>query len=434
MWTDKDKFKEKVTTLELKISVVGLGYVGLNIACLFARSGFQVYGFDIDEEKISRLQKGENYIPEEEWLTSIIAECANSSLLVSSNVPNAAKVGDFIAVAVNTQARTGGADYAHTITAVRAVSQNLSPGKLLCFESTVEPRTTEEQLKPILENNSGLKAGEDFGLAFSPERIDPGNKKHAIWNIPKIVGGIDPLSTDLASFLYSQVVEQVVPVSNLRTAELVKVMENTQRDVNIALTNLFAKVADKLGIDVEEALDAAATKWNFMRLKPGCGVGGECIGDVAYMAIDCVERGEIDPGLVRESRKINESMPQYTVDKLVAALKSVGKDIREAKIAVLGLAYKGDSSAIRNSPSLEIITILKERSALGLVAYDPLCSGYSGIECAKSLPEALEGCDGVVIATDHSQFKDLTFSDDLVVMDARNCLSRKAKNYYGIGR
>ena len=433
MWIEKDKFKKKITSKVLKISVIGLGYVGLNIACLFARNRFTVYGFDIDSVKIKKLKKGVNTIPEEKWLTSVIKEFVDFKLIFSTQLKNAVIAGDVIFIAVPTPIRNGEPFYDYILSAIDSISNKRVKEKLVILESTVPPGTTEKLVRPFLEEGSNLRAGKDFGLVFSPERIDPGNENRRIWNIPKVVGGTDPLSTEFACFLYSQVIERVIPVSNPRTAELVKMMENTQRDINLALTNLFAQSADKLEVDVEEALNAAGTKWNFVRLKPGCGVGGECIGDVSYMMSDSMEKIGIDSTFIKEARKINESMPQYTVNKAATALKSRGKDIRFCKVAILGLAYKKDSSSTKNSPSLAMIKILSDLGVKTRV-YDPFIKNYHGLRCSKSVAGVIKDCDCVIIATDHSQFKDLKFNKNLVVIDGRNILSKKKNNYYGIGR
>ena len=431
MSLDEKYLRQRVTDKEAAISVVGLGYVGLNIACLFAQGGFRVYGFDVDEGKLAKLRSGENYIPEEDWLTPIIADAAKSHLIVSSNIEDAPKMGDFVIVAVDTKAEKGTVDYSNIAKAAESIAKGLTPGKVIIFESTIEPGTTENMLRPVLERESGLKAGIDFGLAFSPERIDPGNKRMRIQSIPKVVGGFDPLSTELAALLYSQAIDKVIPVSSLRVAEMMKVMENTQRDVNIALTNLFALEADKLGVDIEEVLAAAATKWNFIRMKPGCGIGGQCISDVAYMAISSMKHYGVDAGLIEAARKINEFMPSYTVEKIIAALKSSGKGVTGAKIAVLGIAYKRDSSDTKNSPALEIIERLGQKGAK-VLAYDPFIKDYPGIECRQSLAETIDNCDCIVITTDHTRFEKINFNGRIII-DGRNIL-RKQKNYHGIGR
>jgi len=434
MWTDKTEFRRKAFARELNIAVVGLGYVGLNIACLFARSGFKVYGFDISEEKIEKLQRGENYLPEEKWLGPVIENTINSNMFVSTDVKDACSVSDFISVAVSTRATKHHVSYDAIIEASAQIASNLSPGKIIVFESTIQPGMTQELIQPVLERESGLVAGKDFGLAFSPERIDPGNVNRSIWNIPKVIGGCSTTCTELACAVYAEAIEQVVPVSSPKVAEMVKVMENTQRDVNIALTNLFAKLADSLNIDIEEALDAAATKWNFMRLKPSCGVGGACIGEVACMATESMRKNGVDASLIEEARKINESMPHYTVEKAVNALHSIDKDISDSKIAVLGLAYKGGSCDMRNSPSIEIIEELKKLGPSEITVYDPGIRNYNGISGTENLEQAIEGCDCIIIATDHPQFRELEFGNSPIVIDGKNVLKEKAANYSGIGR
>lgn len=431
MSLNKRELTQKIIERKAKISVVGLGYVGLNIACLFAQQGFLVYGFDIDREKLAKLKRKENYIPEEEWLTPIISECVDSRLLVSSNIEDAAILGDFIMVAVTTDAGESGVDYSYLLQAIRAIAGGLHQDNIVVVESTIEPGTTENVVQPILENKSGLKVGADIGLVFSPERIDSGNRVKTIRNLPKVIGGVDSVSTEIVSLLYSQVIDRVIPVSSPRVAEMAKVMENTQRDVNIALTNLFAQAADKLGIDIEEVLEAAATKWNFMRLKPGCGVGGQCMGDVTYMAINSMRQSGLDCALLQEARRINESMPSYTVRTVMMAMESAGKDISKSRVAVLGIAYKGDSSDTRNSPALEVISLL-EQSGAKVVAYDPFVKAYAGVECCQTLEQALSNCDCVVIATEHSQFKNLELGD-VIIIDGRNILPKRG-DYRGIGR
>lgn len=441
MRIDKGEFERRILARELGISVVGLGYVGLNIACLFARNGFSVCGFDVDEEKIRKLKRGINPVPEEAWLDPYLPE-----LGLSTDVGSAARYGDVIFIAVPTPFKSGRTCLDHLASALASVSESLSEGKILVIESTVPPGTTEGLGRDLVEKWTGLRAGEDFGLVFSPERVDPGNTRNMIWNIPKVVGGIDSLSTEIISLLYSQVVSNVVPVSNPRTAELAKIMENTQRDVNIALTNLFAKAADRLGIDIEEALDAAATKWNFMRLKPGCGVGGECIGDAAKMLVETMDKSDVDSTLIRQAIKINESMPDFAMEKLREAAEEIGTDLRDLRIGVLGLAYKGNSCDTRNSPSLRIIERLGELGCKDIVAYDPFVNGQVdlGVPQVKSLDEALKDRDCVIIATDHNEFRNMNIivfkeNDVEAIIDGRNCLAKQKTeslgiSYRGIGR
>jgi len=415
-----DEFKLKVDNKKVRIGVVGLGYVGLNVACLFAKNGYDVSGYDVSEEKIDRIKKKNNPIPEEEWLSPVIKDAVGNNFHASNEMFSEV---DVVFVAVPTPMNDGKIDYSYVKDAFSEVSNILKPGMMVVLESTVMPGTTGNVLKPILER-SGLKAGKDFWLCMSPERVDPGNREKFIWNIPKVVGGHDKESGDALAYLYSQVIDKVVPVSSPTTAEFVKCMENVQRDVNIGLTNLFAKLADVAGIDVEEALDAASTKFNFMRLKPGCGVGGECMKEVSQMMVDLGNSKKVDSSLIRNAREVNESMPEYTVRKV----KEVIGDGR--KVGVLGMAYKKDSSSTKNSPALEIIS---KRKGLGfnVKVYDPFVVNCNGISCEKSLAEAVKERDVVVIATDHSVFKKLKL--DVPVVDGRNILPREGE-YCGIGR
>lgn len=432
---DLKNLRQKILSKNIKISVVGQGYVGLSIASLFAKKGFAVYGFDISKEKIEKLKKGENHIIEEEWITPVVRELANSRMIFSEDPREAALCGDVMITAVPTPVKQGKTKLQYILSATDSIISNDISGKLLVFESTMPPGTTENILKPRIESKTDLVAGEDFGLAFSPERIDPGNKTHMLWNTPKVVGGINDASTELTALLYGQIVEKVVKVSSPTSAEMIKVMENTQRDVQIALTNLYAKIGEKLGIDIEESLDAAATKWNFVRLKPGCGVGGECIGDVDYMLIETAEELGVDADLLHSTRDLNESMPKFTVDKMINALKEKGKDPGSSRIAVLGLSYKGNSADLRNSPALEVVEELRKAGIKNFVTYDPFAK-VSAVNQVTSLDDAISGTDCAVIATDHTIFGTLKWPEDMVVVDGRNMLNGQIakENYYGLGR
>lgn len=429
------ELEKRIVDKTVKISIVGLGYVGLNLACVFAKNGFLVYGFDIDRRKVEKLRAGENYIFEEEWIKAVIKDFKNF-MHFSIDIEDAAKYGDIIIIAVPTPLlKNKITDLNFVLSALDSIVGSSIAGKLLIIESSLPPGTTERVLKPRIESKTGFLAGKDFGLVFSPERIDPGNKKWRIWDIPKIVGGVDKNSMKLAVLLYSQVVEKVISVSSLSAAEMVKVMENTQRDVNIALTNLFALIAEKLGLDIEELLDAAATKWNFMRLKPSCGVGGDCIGPVCQMLIETAEKQGIDAQLLKKAREINEYMPQHLVQKAVDALEKEGKKIENTKITILGLAYKANSADTRNSPSLKIIDRLQKLGAEEMIAFDPYVRvEIKGVMQADSIEDAIADSDCIIIATDHDIFRNLN-PPQAIIIDGRNILSSKiCDKYYGIGR
>ena len=435
-----EEFKEQITKRRIRLAVVGLGYVGLNISCLFAKNGFTVFGFDVNENKIEKLRNNINPIPEETWLNPYI-----SKISVSTDVKLAPLMGDIIFLALPTPFNGNKTNLRFLSSAIRNLGNNIK-GKILVFESTVPPGTTQKLVKELLESETGLTAGKDFWFAYSPERIDPSSASHFIWNTPKIVGGIDRFSTEIVSYLYSQVIENVVPVSNPVTAEFVKVIENTQRNVNIALVNLFALIADKLDIDVQEVLHAAATKWNFIKFKPGCGVGGECIDDSAKMLAEVMDELNVCSSLVKESCRINALMPSFTVSKAKEVCEKINKTPEEVRVGLLGLAYKGNSSDIRNSPSLKIIQNLKKAGFRHILAYDPFVSQeiQFSIQRANTLEEALTGMDLVIIAADHDEFTnvDVLLLDNCsvkVIVDGRNCLEKaivesKGIVYCGIGR
>ncbi len=426
---------KKIQDKTVKVSVVGLGYVGLSVACIMAKNGIKSYGFDIDPNKIEMLKNGVNYIIEEEWISDVLKE-NQSYLEFSSDVGKASKIGDVIIVAVPTPNKGNGkTDLSFLLSAYESISENEISGKLLITESTTPPGTTLNVIKPYLEKRTSLKAGIDFLLAFSPERIDPGNRTHTLWNTPKIVGGVNESSTEAAYQLYKHITKEVIKVSSPTTAEFVKVIENTQRDVNIALTNLFAIIAGELGIDIEEALDAAATKWNFIRLKPGCGVGGECIGPVASMLIEVAERLGIDISLLKAARAVNNFMPEHTVNLVIKALDEEHIEASEAKISVLGLSYKKDSKDTRNSPALRIVELLKKRGINNITAYDPFVEiKIDEVDVVDTLDEAINGKDCIIIATDHEVFKKVNPPRNTIIIDGRNMFSRVMEKYYGIGR
>lgn len=311
----------------------------------------------------------------------------------------------------------------------------------MILESTVSPGTTEEVVIPILEK-SGLKAGEDFFIAHCPERIDPGNKKWDVRNIPRVIGGINQESTELAYELYRQIIDaDVMKLSSLMNAEATKIVENTFRDVNIAFVNEMAKSFDKIGIDVKEVVDAAATKpFGFMAHYSGCGVGGHCIAVDPYYLIDKAEKKGFNHRFLKLAREINNSMPHYTVNKIAIGLNKIGKSVKNSSIAILGLAYKGGVDDTRESPAYQIIKELKEMGAK-ITVYDPYVINESTV---KTLDEALYNKDSVVIVTDHPEFKKINAeklkdNNVKVVIDGRNILDKKEIQnqeivYEGIGR
>ena len=417
------RISEKVAN----ISVIGLGYVGLNISLAFASSGFPVYGYDIDTSKIQRLKKGENYISEERNLGELLPEVLDKNFFPSSNVEEASLKGDVIIIIVPT-ADGDVPTISYLEKALDSVRKNDIRGKLIVIESTVMVGTTEDFVRSRLEKD-GLEAGIDFFIAYSPERIDPGNPLMTFTKIPKVVGGVDELSSDLGETLYGQVVEEVMRVSNARTAELVKLMENTQRDMNIALVNLFAMMCEEREIDVEEALRAAATKWNFHRYHPSCGVGGHCLKKDPILLAQSFQESKLDLSLIYSSRKINDTMPLVTAEKALSVAQHIlNKRIEDVRMGVLGLSYKKNSSDIRNSPAFSIISHLMGSGVRRLFMYDPLTNVEP--QCKRA---DIQNCDIVIYTVAHDGFDEIIASFNGHIIDGTNTLE-PSDRVFGVGR
>jgi UDP-N-acetyl-D-glucosamine dehydrogenase len=408
-----------------RVSVLGLGYVGLPLIVELAKAGFEAVGIDIDADKVARLNLGDSYIPD---VTSAdLARLVGAGRLRATT--DAALVGevDAIDICVPTPLRkTKDPDLSFVVAAVEQIARHLRPGHLVVLESTTYPGTTEEVVQPILERG-GLRAGRDFYLAFSPERVDPGNRQWTTANIPKVVGGVDPTSTAVAVAFYRQVVAQVVPVSSTRVAEMVKLLENTFRAVNIGLANELALMCRDLGIDVWEVIEAAATKpFGFMPFYPGPGLGGHCIPiDPYYLSWKARQNG-FESRFIELAGHINAAMPRYVVERVVDALNSVGKPLRGSRVHLLGVAYKANVGDVRESPALDIATLLARRGAV-LSYSDPYVPrvelGGQVLEAA-TLEEALaRGFDCAVIATNHAAFDyDALFHRAPLIVDTRNAL------------
>lgn len=439
-WIESEKYKKKTDERELEISVVGLGYVGLPLASVFASKGFPVIGYDVDSRKIDKLEKKENYLLEERWLDDIIRNAY--SLRASSDVEKSGN-SDFISITVPTPSdeKTKKPIYDFVRKSSESVGKNLRRGALVVLESTVGPGTTEHYVRDILESESGLVAGEDFGLAFSPERINPGDENHRIYNVPKVIGGLDDISADLGAYVYSQIVPSVHKVGSPTEAELVKLFENVQRDVNIALANEFAIICDLEGCDVLRVIEGAGTKWNFMKVYPGCGVGGHCLPDDPYFLISESERKGHVPLVMKTARKMNDSMPRYTVDKII---ESTEEKINP-KVSVLGISYKENTGDPRGTPTKKIVRELKKMGVKNIVVHDPHVSIEIGAETTKDVEHALKDSDVVIIATGHDEYRKLEpddfhkLSGNVSIVDGRNIydpekFKKSGIRYSGIGR
>ena len=415
----------KISSRKANIGVVGLGYVGLPLAVEFAKVGFRVTGIDSDQQKTDMINSGKSYIhdvPNE--LTRSLVQ--NGKLCATVDYQILAEI-DVVNICVPTPlSKTKDPDMSFIVKAAGEVASSLREGQLIILESTTYPGTTEEIILPILEN-TGLQVGRDFFLAFSPERIDPGNRKYSVRNIPKVVGGITPKCTELAVSLYENVVERVVPVSCTEVAEMSKLLENTFRSVNIGLANELALMCNRLGINVWEVIDAAATKpFGFMPFYPGPGLGGHCIPvDPFYLSWKAKQNG-FEARFIELAGRVNRAMPLYVVSRITDALNERNKSVNGSKILVLGVAYKKCVSDTRESPALDIIELLEKKGAK-LSYSDPYVPNLrlsGNVLTSQALDErTLRAADCCVIVTDHNNFdyQKITQFSNLIV-DCRNAL------------
>jgi UDP-N-acetyl-D-glucosamine dehydrogenase len=416
--------EQKIRDRSARIGVIGLGYVGLPLAVEFARAGFDVTGFDVDHAKVADINAGRSYIldvPGDE-----VAACVKAGRLRATD--DMSKLGgmDAIDICVPTPLRkTKDPDLSYVVRAVDAVKARLKPGQLVILESTTYPGTTDEVVQPALEEG-GLVAGKDFHLAFSPERVDPGNQSHTTRTIPKVVGGVNAESTALASALYGAVVETVVPVSSTQVAEMVKLLENTFRAVNIGLVNEIALMAHRMNLDVWEVIDAASTKpFGFMPFYPGPGLGGHCIPiDPSYLSWKARQYG-FECRFIELAGHVNSSMPSFVVERIGEALNTKRKALNGSRIHLLGVAYKKDVSDMRESPALDVLELLQRRGAI--VSYsDPFVPVLQhGDIDLRSVPEDAsgDGIDCAVICTNHRAFDYAAIVDRYpLIVDTRNAL------------
>ncbi|HET8758306.1 MAG TPA: nucleotide sugar dehydrogenase [Solirubrobacteraceae bacterium] len=382
----------------MTIGIVGLGYVGLPLAVEFAEAGQRVVGIDTNQTRVNQLRAGESYI---EDIPSERLQAVASRIEATTRTSRLAQC-DAIIVAVPTPLTANREpDLAPLISAAQSVADALQPGQLVILESTTYPGTTRERVLPILEE-TGLVAGRDFHLAFSPERVDPGNETYSLHNTPKILGGLTPACRNRAEAVYGLVCEQVVPVSTLEVSEMAKLLENIFRSVNIALVNELARLADRMHIDIHEVIDAAATKpFGFMRFDPGPGMGGHCLPvDPFYLSWKAREL-DFATEFIELAGKVNQTQPYFCVEQAERALNEQGKAVKGSKIAVLGVAYKPGVGDIRESPALKIIDRLQVLGA-DVSYHDPYVPELKQFELQNTdLEQALAGADVALIVTAH---------------------------------
>ncbi len=419
-----DALMEKIRSRRARVGVMGLGYVGLPLAVEFAKSGFTVVGVDVDQDKVRQLNEGRSYVrdvPE-----AAVARLVEDGKLRATSEFSVIAQLDTVNICVPTPLRkTKDPDMSYVAEACQAIAERLHPGMLVILESTTYPGTTDEFVLPMMERG-GLRVGRDFFLCFSPERVDPGNPTYQTANIPKVVGGVTRRCTEIGALFYAQALEKVVPVSSTQVAEMVKLLENTFRMINIGLVNEIALMCDRMGINVWEVIDAAATKpFGFMPFYPGPGLGGHCIPiDPFYLSWKTKQAG-IEARFIELAGYINGQMPMFVVEKIQNALNDRAKPVRGSHIHILGMAYKRDIDDVRESPALDIAHLLIRRG--GRVTYtDPYVSKVRLDDRELNSQEMLEmvrAADCVVIVTDHTGFDYGSVVEHArLIVDTRNAL------------
>ena len=402
-----DGFDSRVADRTLRIGVIGIGYVGLPLATVFAGAGFRVTGFDVSAARLRMLNDGTSYI--EDISSESLAEFVNAGLLEGSGDFARLDEIDVVSICVPTPlSKTHGPDMTYIVSATDRISEHLHRGQVIILESTTYPGSTREVVLPILER-SGLKVGEDFHLAFSPERVDPGRSDWTTVNTPKVIGGITRKCLERASTVYKAAIQTVIPMSSPEAAEMVKLLENTFRAVNIGLANEVLLMCDVLGLDVWEVVDAAATKpFGFMKFTPGPGLGGHCIPiDPHYLSWK-LRTLNYSARFIELASDINTRMPAHWVQRVQDLLNEAGKPLKGSEVLVLGVAYKKDVGDMRESPALEIIRLLEEKGSV-VRYHDPHVSAFVHHDhersSVKDLDKALQTADCVVVATDHSYYE-----------------------------
>jgi len=420
----------KIRNHSAKVGIIGAGYVGLPLAVEFAQAGFSTTCFDVDPEKVDTINRGRSHIKDIKGV-AVKRLKAQKLLRATTDFDGLADM-DTISICVPTPLRkTKDPDISYVVAAVEEIQSRFDSGKLVVLESTTYPGTTDEILLPMLEED-GLVCGKDFFLAFSPERVDPGNKQWNTHNTPKIIGGVTETCTKVACTLYAEAVQQVIPMTTARSAEMVKLLENTYRAVNIGLANETALMCERLGIDVWEVIDAAATKpFGYMPFYPGPGLGGHCIPvDPHYLSWK-LRSLNYTARFIELAGEINSSMPRVVTERIIDLLNDVHKSIRGSRILILGVAYKRDVSDLRESPALDVIGNLEQRGAI--IAYnDPFVPsielGGLQLNSVELTPKALKSADVVLILADHSKYDyDEIVRHAKVVFDTRNATRKVRK-------
>ncbi len=432
--TPKDTLIQNLKNKQARMAVLGLGYVGLPLAVVFGEAGFHVTGIDPDVRKVEALNKGISYIPDVK--TEAVAALVASGHLTCTTDFSVLREIDAVSICVPTPLRqTGDPDMSFILSAVEELAKYVHKNMVVVLESTTYPGTTREVLLPRLTEKSGLKVGEDLFLAFSPERVDPGREDWTTVNTPKVMGGITEACSEVATAWYSGAIQTVYPVSSAEAAEMSKLLENTFRMINIGLVNELAIMCERLGVDVWEVIEAAATKpFGFMKFTPGPGLGGHCIPiDPLYLSWK-MKALNYNARFIELASEINTNMPRYVVGRVLDAMNARGKTLKGAKVLVLGVAYKPDIDDVRESPALDVIGLLQKKGAQ-VQYHDPyiphIHHEYDGWRM-DSIPDVMQGvkeADAVVIVTNHKAYDYQAILDSAqFIFDSRNALGKLAKN------
>lgn len=417
-----------------RVVILGLGYVGLPLALLAAKKGYDVTGVDLDEDKLAKINKHQDPLGDE-----YIARNIKDTTFKALSSPKAVANSNIVIICVPTPVKNDfQPDLAPLKSAATAVAKNMSKDTLVIVESTINPGVCDEIIIPLIEKEAKMKVNRDFYVSHCPERINPGDEKWSVENIPRVVGASNEKGLTRAVKFYETIVDASIrPMGSIKEAEACKVVENSFRDINIAFVNELAKSFTKLGINVKNVIDGAATKpFAFMPHYPSVGVGGHCIPVDPYYLIEYARDYGFEHEFLALARSINNSMPEFTVDQLIDGLNEQGLTVKGTRIALLGLSYKANVADDRESPSYKVLSILKDKAA-DVVTYDPYIPRKSTV---KSLDEALNGAAAVILATNHREFLDIDFNKPglKVIVDGKNCLdSTKLKKaglvYKGIG-
>ncbi len=428
----KQELLEKFENHSAKVAILGMGYVGLPLAVVFAEAGFEVLGIDPITEKVDRLNHGESYILDVS--SEQVKHLMESGKLKATTDFSELAHMDAVSICVPTPLRkTGDPDLSFIVSATESLAAYIHSGMVVVLESSTYPGTTREMVLPRLEENSNLIAGQDFFLAFSPERVDPGRKDWTTINTPKVIGGITETCSQVSAKWYQEALETVVPVSSTEVAEMAKLLENTFRMINIGLVNELAIMCDRLKVDVWEVIEAAATKpFGFMKFTPGPGLGGHCIPiDPLYLSWK-LKSMNYTARFIELASEINTNMPRFVVGKIQDALNEHGKAVKGSRILILGAAYKPDIDDLRESPALDVIHLLQEKGA-DVNYYDPYVAIIHHedweLKSVKNMKTALQESDCAVIITNHTSFDYASILNDAqLIVDTRNALGKLGKN------